>query len=160
VSSPFENQPNPYSAPNVDFRESAKPHFSGDVTPRTIELLRQTRPWVWFLGVLGILGSVLMFCGSGFMFFGAGGVGGGPGNPLAFIAVIYVIMALFYIVPSLMLIRYGQRISNLMAERSTYRLEMAIEAQRSFWRFLGIVIAVMIAIYLVIIVGSIVMRVQ
>src|SRR5262245_39420012 len=78
--------------------------------------MRRTRPWVLFLSILGFLGAGLMFIVGIFMFFAgamasavassAGPMGGlGP-----FIGLIYLALAAFYVVPSVLLWRYGMAI--------------------------------------------------
>jgi hypothetical protein len=59
-------------------------------------------------------------------------------------------MAAFYIVPGIFLMRYASRIAALVASGRADDLESALAAQKSFWKFVGIVVAVVLGLYLVI----------
>jgi hypothetical protein len=115
-------------------------------TARTFELLRQTRPWVRLI-------SVLMFIGIAFMLLGAcvmiGISSSRPGNvPFAVgFGLMYVLMSFIYIMPAIYLSRYASRISELQQYRREDKLEQAIEAQKSFWKFIGIIALVILLLY-------------
>ena len=64
-------------------------------------------------------------------------------------------MALIYIFPAVFLWKYADRIAVFMRERSTGALASALEAQKSFWKFVGILTAVVLAIYAAIFVVAI-----
>ncbi len=110
------------------------------VSELTVEHLRQTKPWVTFLGVLYIICAGLM--GLGGLFF----MGTMPGS-LAFVGIIYIIMAGIMVVPSLYLLRYGSQIGNLISGGGVHALEEALGHQKSFWKFMGIFAAVVLGLY-------------
>ena len=56
-------------------------------------------------------------------------------------------MALFYIVPAFFLWRYADRIGLFVRDRSTGALASALEAQKSFWKFVGILTLVVLLLY-------------
>jgi hypothetical protein len=72
----------------------------------------------------------------------SGGFDGQRGEEIAFI--FYPLLGFLYIVPSVFLFRYGTRIGRLAREPSHRRLESSLEAQKSFWRFVGILTLVLI----------------
>lgn len=149
--STFE-QPNPYQA-------TEQPGFN--LTTNILDSLRQTRPWVLFIGILGIIGAVLMvFVAIGMMAFGLLGQGGGaPGMPAGMgvgIGAVYLIMAFLYIAPSIYLIQYASHIKKLVASPSTASLEQALRAQKSFWRFVGICMLIVVALYGIILLVAVV----
>ncbi len=72
---------------------------------------------------------------------------------LTLVAVIYGILAFVYIFPALKLWKYANRIGSLGATRSVADLDAALNEQRSFWKFIGVMAAIMISIYLVAIIG-------
>lgn len=140
---------NPYQSPHE------QPRAADGITPsvRTADMLRQTRPWVRFLGILG-------FVSIGFMLLAAAGMllaalasratGAGGGIPLVqaiVFGVMYVVMGLLYIIPSMYLLRYASRISTFLDEGSVVTLDAALEAQKSFWKFVGILMAIILGIY-------------
>ena len=153
---------NPYNAPTSMIGGSDGPspfaESEGGVSLKTVEMLRQTKPWVRFVSVLGFIAAVLFILGGIFTLItisvGAG-TGLSPLEVVGFLAV-YVTLGLLYLPPSVFLFRYASRIADLMADRRVDNLERALQAQKSFWRFIGIMILVVMAIYALIIVLGVV----
>jgi hypothetical protein len=118
-------------------------------TPRAMELLRQTRPWARLFSVLIWIGAGLMILGGiGFALFlgafamsgsGSGGPKGAAGVATAIlVGGIYVVLAAVYIPAAIFLGRYASRITELDRLRRADALEAALEAQKSFWKYMGI----------------------
>jgi hypothetical protein len=150
---------NPYSPPGVSPAPYYPPPQSGFAsaapTETTIELLRQTRPWVLLLSVLSFIGSAIMlFLGIGMAVAGLA-VGGEKGLP-AMMGLAYVPFSLLYIYPGIKLWSYGSAIARLVASRAVGDLETALAQQKSFWKFAGIASIVMIVLYILAIVGVVV----
>jgi hypothetical protein len=86
--------------------------------------------------------SIIGFISAGFMILGgvAGGVVGVlTGRPeAAALIFIYPLMGLVYLVPSFYLFRFATRIGEYMQSGQEAQLELALDSQRSFWRFVGI----------------------
>jgi hypothetical protein len=117
---------------------------------RTAELLRQTRPWVRFLGILGFVMVALMFVAGAVMLTIAivgSSTGGVPAGQFVAMGVMYPLMSLLYVFPSLFLLRYASRISDFLDQGTTEALDAALEAQKSFWKFVGIMAAIIMALY-------------
>ena len=150
---------NPYMPPGSQLSAPPMASMGGGegVSAVSLEHLRNTKPWVRLLSVMGFIGSALlvivalaMMVGSGFMgeqFSGAMGIG---------LGVAYLLFALFYIYPSVCLWRYATAIQTLLSTRRTIDLETALGQQKSFWRFVGILTAVMLVLYALGIVAAIV----
>ena len=147
---------NPYQSSSVtDF--SSDSGVSDSALDTAVSTLRQTSPWVRFI-------SVLMFIASGFMIlsgiimlviglFGAAtGVGTGGMNSafMPFFGGLYLVMAFLYVMPALYLWRYANRIGVLQQQKSVANLASALEPQKSFWRFVGILMIVFMIGYPVI----------
>jgi hypothetical protein len=145
---------NPYQAPVVGFGGGVNTTAGGTgaVTAKTVEMLRQTRPWVRFLAVLGFIFAGLMLVVG--VFGGLAGVA--AGGPTGLIAVLYIPLALIYLVPAIYLNRYAGRIREFEASPRLEQLDNALGAQKSFWRFVGIMMAVLLGLYLLLAVGLIV----
>jgi hypothetical protein len=62
---------------------------------------------------------------------------------------IYVVMAFMYIIPSFYLMRYASRISTFLEEGGAVALDAALEAQKSFWKTAGILMAIFMGLYAV-----------
>jgi len=133
----------------------ATPH-TGDVfmTERAMDMLRQTRPWVLFFAVLLwiLVGIMAIF---GFFVLLAAVVSIGTARSAGLGAgMVLLLFAAFTIMPALYLTRYASRIGQLQTMRRPDLLEQALEAHKSFWKFLGVLTLIMIAINLLVGVSS------
>ena len=147
--------PNPFQSP---LSESTS--YSGGIDPsaRTVELLRQTRPWVLFMAILGTIVTCIMIALMLFQIITLVAMGNaGPAEIGAAAGMIGMssLITLIYILPIIFLYRYASRIKALVAGGGTMELDSALEAQKSFWKTIGIVAAVFVVLYSVIIVLSI-----
>jgi hypothetical protein len=116
------------------------------ITPAMIEFLGQTRPWVRFLSILGFVGTVFIVLAALFMMLMGGISGAMRNNPLGgsggiVLGVVYLLMAFLYFFPSLFLFRYANGIASMDGD-TVGGMERALEAQKSFWRFVGIAAAI------------------
>ena len=117
-----------------------------------ISTLARTQGWVRFFSVLGfIIVALMVIAGIGMLF--AGGIMLGAGG--AFIGLIYMAFAGLYFYPALKLSQYASRIAALRHTQSERDLVAALEAQRSFWTFTGIMTVIVLGLYLVLIVAGI-----
>lgn len=132
---------NPYDAPTAEIAHAA-PAGTGDVSPRIMQAMEQTRPWVTLLSVLGFLVSGLMVVIAGGMLV-AGGMGSVPG----WVGLIYLPFAAMYAVPSVLLFRYRSAITTLTDGGGIPALEDTLERQKSFWKFVGVAALLVAGIY-------------
>jgi hypothetical protein len=139
----------------------------GAITDSMIEALRQTKPWVRLMSILGFVGAGFMVLAGLFMILGGavGGVmsrsaGGALGGaPMLIMGVFYLLFAGLYILPSLFLFRYASAIARAIGGETVRGVEDALEAQKSFWRFVGIMAIILLALYAVLIVVFVVIGV-
>lgn len=139
----------------------------GAVGSAVVDQLARTKGWTRFFSILMWLGAgFLLLAGAGMMLMGlaAGGaaseleqqlgaIGGGIG-----LGVIYFLLAIFYIYPALKLGSYSSRITDLMNSPNEANLVAALNQQRAFWKYVGILTIVMfvlnvIGVIVMIIVG-------
>ena len=141
------------------------------VSAEAIQQLAATRPWVRFI-------SVMTFIGAGFMLLGAAGmavmgvVGGAAGAKLPptspnhqvnqfagamgfGIAALYVVLAVVYLFPGIKLWKYANAITTLTTSGRNHDLVTALDQQRSFWKFMGIMIIAMLILYVLVIIGAV-----
>ncbi len=149
---------NPYESPSYDDSSAfADDKQSTTVSFQTLEMLRQTRPWVLFLSILGFISAGLMILGGGCMsIVGLASVVDGPspmGASSVGLAAMYAVIGLLYLVPSIHLYRYGARIGMLLQFPGQQYLEQALESQKSFWKFVGIMTAIILVLYAVLFVA-------
>jgi len=152
----------PYSSPAA---HDSPPSYSAAsaVSQGVLAQLAGTKPWVRFM-------SVLMFIGAGFMLLAAfmmlamGGTmaataktGGAalPAGMMSGIAVLYAVFAGVYVYPALKLWKYASRIGALLTTGAMMDLESALNEQRSFWKFLGIMVIAMFVLYFVVIIAAV-----
>lgn len=146
-------QPKVVLAPVVPAVEPAA--LFGTVPEGALEMLRLTKPWVRFLSVLGFIGlGFALLGGIGVAVLSVLPVGGKSFGPqmLGF-GVGYIALALVYLPPVLYLSRYASRIGRLLNSGSPEDLQDALKAQKSFWKFVGVLTLVMIALYALVFAG-------
>jgi hypothetical protein len=121
--------------------------------------LAGTRAWVRLLSILGFIGAGFMvLAGIGMAVFGAAvpGTGGWmAGGAMAAVGLLYICMALLYLMPSMYLWQYGNGINAYLADPQEAQLERALDAQRKFWKFAGVLTLIGILFFF----GSIVLGV-
>ena len=64
------------------------------------------------------------------------------------VLLVYIPFGALYIFPAVFLSRYASCITRLLQIRRSEDLEAALAAQKSFWKFIGITIVVVLCIYL------------
>lgn len=119
------------------------------LSPRAIQHLRTTSRWVRLFGVLGIISSIFSVIG----IFGALSnlIDGGDDLPIVYtllgIVVLFVlVLASFYI--SYVLYDYGAKTSRFAKTEEYLHLGKAFQRQLTYWRWVGILITVILAFYL------------
>ena len=115
-------------------------------TAQAMEMLRQTRPWVRFMGIMLYIIAGLSAAGGIVLFVLLITTGGR--NTDGWLGFLYVPFALLYLVPGIYLNRYASRIAQLQQFNREDMLEEALAAQKSFWKFCGIALIVIIALYI------------
>lgn len=131
---------------------------SGLVSDAAIQKLAGTKPWVRLVSVLSFIGSgfTMLMAAAMFMIgtlgsFAAAGRSGAA-LPVGFglgLSIIYTIVAIVQLYPGVKLWKYASAIARLMQSHSDEDLVQALDQQRGFWRFIGIIIVTFIAIYIV-----------
>ena len=118
-----------------------------------IDKLRQTQPWLRFLGILTMVGAVFMGLGGTVTALFGGLAAAGllqtePANPIyLLLGLLYVVLAMVYLFPALHLIRSAKAIRGLTADSDEAAVADALESQRRFWKFAGITTIVFLVLY-------------
>lgn len=141
------------------------------VSAAVIDQLSRTRGWTLFFSVLMWIGAGFMLLGGLFM-IGMGAMAGAAGDfgeqmaeqfgavgVMAGMGVAYILLAILYIYPALKLGKFSSQIARLKQTPSEQNLVAALNEQRAFWKFVGIMTLVMIALYIVFIIVMIVVGV-
>lgn len=121
--------------------------------------------WAKFLAIMGFIGCgfvVLMglFAGSLFSTFG----GLMPGYPAgavrgigALASVFYLAFALLYFFPSLYLYQFSKFVQKAIMFSNSLEITSALGKLKSFFKFIGILIIVILSLYVLILIGVFVM---
>jgi hypothetical protein len=128
--------------------------------------LSQTGPWVRFLSIMLFVGAAFMIlAGISMVLMGLVGLdsstspfgsGSMPSGMAFLLGPVYVVIALLlYTVPGIFLFRYASAIKALKLTPSAPALEDALRNQKTFWRYLGIMAIVMLAIFVLAVMAAI-----
>ena len=151
---------NPYSTPETrDFRAEG-----GAVAQEIISVLLATRPWVRLMSVMMFIGAgvmllaalAMLIAGGAALGMDSGDLAGMTGGVAAALSVLNGFFGLLYIYPALKLWRYASGINVLASVQDSTSLHAALDQQRAFWKFIGIMILVILSLYLLIIVVALV----
>ena len=156
---------NPYSAPVPSSPYEVSRGGASMVSAAAVAQLAATKPWVRLISVVIFVGAGFMLLGALFMLM-AGGASmmaaaksqGAPsalaGSMGGILAALYAVLAFLYIFPGLKLWKYASAIGRLIQSGGENDLVDALNQQRSFWKFTGMIVLIMLVIYIVaIIVG-------
>ncbi len=138
---------NPYALGNCGAPQ--QPLVSDGAFNRTLFALKETRPWVRFMGVLTAIGAALTGIGSVFALFA---VAFGSAGLAVMIMACYAFIAVVYGFAAKFLLGYASAISRAESSRNIEDVADAIELQKSFWKLIGICTAIFLVLYLVFIV--------
>ena len=126
------------------------------LSDRMLASLGATRPWVKFTAIVWFVGVAFM------VLFGAAMITGiyrgfsMPGMPAFFgtaFGIFYIVMALVYVMPALYLYRYAKAIAGVQGVATMAGFEDALKQQKSFWKYFGIFIIIVLAFYVLFIFG-------
>ena len=132
------------------------------ITPEIKEFLRETAKWGKFLAIVGfVMMAFLVLAGIGMATFmgsmmadlpDAGGLGGAMGGAIGF---FYVIIALIYIFPLLYLYRFSTKVKIAIAQDDQQYLYESFMNLKSLFKFMGILMAIIVGLYALIFVFAI-----
>jgi hypothetical protein len=109
--------------------------------------LRATKPWTRLLSILGFIGTGLtILMGLGMMLGGSFIPISPKTPPLEFLGILYILTSVFYLVPSIWLSKYSSAIASFLKGGDSVQLGKALAYQKSFWKFVGILVLVFIII--------------
>jgi hypothetical protein len=138
----------PYKPPAASLDAPPASDPSATVPPSVVTLLGQTRPWLKLMAILffvllgfGVLGLLYMLSLTRARF-----------ESMAVVPVF--VLLLLYIPPAVFLWQYAGRIRRLQDGGGLPALEEALTSQKSFWKYVGILAAVVLCLYAVAFLGA------
>ena len=107
--------------------------------------LRATKPWTRLLSILGFIGTGLtVLLGLGII-LGKDFLPVSPkAPPLIFLGIFYILTSVLYLIPSIWLSKYSSAIASFLKAGDSVQLGNAMAYQKSFWKFVGILVLVSI----------------
>ena len=112
--------------------------------------LRQTKPWVKFISILGFISiGFVVIAGAVNMFAFSKVSSGITPIPIAFMGVFNMLFGVLYFFPSLFLYRFSSSIGRLLEGGGPGEMEEALSNQKSFWKFVGILTLIMFGFALI-----------
>jgi len=137
-----------------------EPEKSMVLSEEALYYLKTAAKWAKFLAILGFVGCafvVLMGLFVGSLFSNIGGaITGSAGlaqGMSAFMSVFYIAFALLYFFPSLYLYQFAQFAQKAIMFSNSQDITLAIDKLKSFFKFLGILVIVIISLYVLIVIG-------
>jgi len=136
--------------------------------PRLIEMdyvqgiLTTTYKWAKFLGIMGFIGCAFIVLGALSMFALGNTLGNLEDMPYAglmsggMLGGIYLLMGLLYFFPSLYLYQYAEKLKSAIHTRSEEQLILALDKNKAFFRFIGIMTVVTLILYFFVFIGAVV----
>ena len=127
-----------------------------NVTDPMLLSLRQTKPWTMLISIVGFVYCgfmVILGVGSTFMLSMLGPNKSFPSGIL--LGAVYIIMAVVYFFPAFYLFKFSSSLGRLVEGGGATELEQALLNQKSFWKFMGILVIVGIALSIIAIIAAI-----
>jgi len=150
---------NQYNSPKTQIVPE-KSQIAGNLTEVMLRYLRETSPWLKLVGILGFIG-----CGFYILYgiiFGIASVaftnliGDFANIPFWLLTPLSIAGAALIFFPSRFLYNFGSKISKYQYSNSDEDLEIAFKNNKSYWKFIGILLILSFAFIPVMIVISIV----
>ncbi len=144
---------NPYMAPEPMAQAQRMPMGmdGNQATFNIMASMRSTQPWVTMFAILSFIGAFFGAIGGLFVLVASSKMG-----PIAsfgpLFGLVYFVMAGFYGYVGVLLWGYRSGIQLYLSSNGELEsLAIAVGRQASFWRFVGILTAILIALYLALI---------
>lgn len=124
-----------------------------EVTENTKKYLKTMASWTTFMAVLGFISIAFLVLASIIMLVMGKKSIGSAAIPFqgfySFMGLFYIVFAVMYIFPNLFLLRFSQKTKNALVNQDTNGLEEGVKNMKSYWKFMGIMIIVMIAMMII-----------
>ena len=126
--------------------------------------LKETKKWAYFLAIMGFIGAAILLLIGIFMsvFFSAVDIFANlperPDFPFPFgiIGMLYAVLAVVYFFPAYYLYKFSKEMSEALLIRDEAHLTAAFRFLKKHFKFIGIMVIVMIALYIVLVIGLVI----
>jgi hypothetical protein len=107
-----------------------------------LRYLKETSPWLRFIGILSFIGCGFIFFGgiiAAIVLFAVSSLADEFGEfPAGIFGLVYAAAGVLIFFPARFIYSVGSKIRNYMLSRSDEDLEQAFKNNKSFWKFCGI----------------------
>ena len=111
-------------------------------------MLRETKPWTRFIAVVTFVMAGLMLLGGLVFLVMVSSMGSRSRSDVpALMGIVYIGLGALYFAPAIFLNRYASKIGDVLRTNGMRDLEQALAAQKSFWKFAGIMMIILLIIY-------------
>ncbi len=148
----------PYQPPSAPVSAS---YASADaqISPLVLQHLLRTQPWVRLVSIVGLIGVALMLLLTILGVVGVNNVGrsrlssAGEAGYMMGPVFVTIVPALLYLYPLIKLSKYAAAIRSLRVSQSMFDLERALDQQRGFWKFVGVLMLISIVFMVIALLG-------
>ena len=125
-----------------------------DPSSRLRDILKRTHGWARLIAIIWMCSSVLMILGG--VMAGLGLAATGRPEMIA-IAFVYPVIGALYFMPANYLLRFANKARTYVQSGTQSELEEALDSQRSFWKFFGVMTLIAIGLMVVAFIAGIAM---
>ncbi len=128
------------------------------LTEKTLEYLKSAAGWTKFLAILGFVACGLMASGgllATIVFSFVGNEMDMMPFPPVILGLLYLVLAGVYFLPAFYMYNFSSKTQQAITLFSTGHMEEAVKNIKSYFKFVGIFVIVMISLYIVAIIGMI-----
>ena len=136
------------------------------LSEQSVSFLRETKKWTYFLAIMGFVGAAFMLLAGIFMtiVFSVVDVFANMPNkpefPFALLGILYVFLAVVYFFPAYYLYKFSKEMSDALLAWDDTKLTSAIRYLKKHFKFIGIMIIAVIALYIVLIIVMVIVGVM
>ena len=123
------------------------------ISDQSKNYLMETSKWAKFIAIIGFIGIGFMILAGVFMgaFMGSMAnaseeLGGWGTGFSALMSVFYIGIAILYLYPVLKLYQFADRTKNALIVNSTEGISLAVESQKSMFKFMGIMTIIVLGV--------------
>ncbi len=124
------------------------------------QMLNTTAKWTKFLGIMGFIACGFVVLAALSMFTLGNGLSEIPNMPVAFmtggfLGTMYLLAAVLYFFPSRYLYQFSEKLNQAIQSEDETQLVLALDKNKSFFKFIGITTIVVLALYVLMFIGII-----
>lgn len=124
------------------------------------QMLSTTAKWTKFLGIIGFIACGFVILAALSMFTLGNTLSEIPNMPVAFmtggfLGTMYLLAAVLYFFPSRYLYQFAEKLNLALQSEDETQLILALDKNKSFFKFIGITTVVVIGLYILMFIGII-----